>query len=261
VSARHLHKTYRRRSTSMSWKKTSIAALNDVDLTIPSGAVVGLIGPSGSGKTTLARCIAGVERPDSGEVWLAGKNLYSMSGAGFRELRRSIQLIFQDAAMAFNPRMTLEEIVAEPLRLGGSPPRQRRERSHDLLEQVGLLRQWSARHAAELSGGQRQRVAIARALAADPTVLILDESLSGLDLLTQTHVIDLLLRLREATSISYLFISHDLRLARRIATEIAVIHEGRIVERGSTRELLASPAHPCTRSLVDAMPSSIPGQL
>jgi ABC-type glutathione transport system ATPase component len=259
--ARHLRKTHRRRSSSIFWTKASITALNDVDLTIPTGAAVGLIGPSGSGKTTLARCIAGVERPDSGEVWLDGNNLYSMPKSAFRELRRSVQLIFQDAAMPFNPRMTLEEIVAEPLRLGGSTLKQGRERSHDLLEQVGLSRQWAGRRTAELSGGQRQRVAIARAMAADPSVLILDESLSGLDLLTQAHVIEVLLRLRQAASISYLFISHDLRLAGRIATEIAVIDEGRIVERGRTRELLTSPAHPCTQSLVDAIPSSIPGQL
>ena len=234
-----------------------MAVLKDVNLTIPSRDAIGLIGPSGSGKTTLARCIAGIERPDSGEILLDDRNLLSMPKPEFRARRRSIQLIFQDAAMAFSPRMTLEEIVAEPLRISGSSPKERREKSLDCLEQVGLSSQSAERRASELSGGQRQRLAIARALAASPELLILDEAVSGLDLITQTHVIELLLRLRQAASISYLFISHDLRLAGRIASEIAVMNRGCIVEYGRTPDLLANPAHPCTQALVNA----VPGQL
>lgn len=266
--ARRIAKAYHRRSASISWNKLSVPALKDADLTIPSGASVGLIGPSGSGKTTLARCLAGFERPDSGEVLLDGRSLFSVPAAEFRVLRRSIQLIFQDAAMAFNPRMTLENIVTEPLRIAGASPQEQREKSFDYLEQVGLSSQWAARRARELSGGQRRRLAIARALAANPSVLILDEAVSGLDLLTQTHIIELLLRLRQSRSISYLFISHDLRLAGRVATDIAVMSEGSIVECGRTRDLLANPSHPCTQALVSAITPpipaaapSVPGQL
>jgi peptide/nickel transport system ATP-binding protein len=256
--ASRISKGYRRRFTLLSGNKLPVTAVKEVDLTIPSGAAVGLIGQSGSGKTTLARCIGGIERPDSGEVLLDGRSLFATPKSEFRALRRSIQLIFQDAAMAFNPYMTLEEIVAEPLRIAGSSSVDRRERSFACLEQVGLSSKWAPRRASELSGGQRRRLAIARALVTKPRVLILDEAVAGLDLLTQSHVIELLLRLRQSEAISYLFISHDLRLAGRVATDIAVMDEGRIVERGRTRDLLAHPAHPCTQALVNAVKPLLP---
>jgi peptide/nickel transport system ATP-binding protein len=240
--ARDISKTYRRRPAILGGEARRIQALISVSITIPTAASFAVIGPSGSGKSTLARCLSGLEAPDSGEITLHGSSVR----------RRAVQLVFQDAAMAFNPSMKLGEIVSEPLRIAGSSRKEQQDRCIACLEQVQLPAAWVSRLACELSGGQRQRLAIARALAAEPEVLILDEALSGLDLIVQKQLVELLQSLQQLRRISYLVISHDLPLATQLADQIAVMDAGRIVEQGCTRDLVRYAHHPCARALLAA---------
>ncbi len=199
----------------------AVRALDGVDLTIAVGGTTALAGQSGSGKSTLARCLARLERPDAGEI----------TGT------ESVQLVFQDAAGSLNPRMRAAEIVAEPLAIRGIPRAERRRRALELMAQCGLSPDSAERFPFEFSGGQRQRLAIARALTLEPELLILDEALSGLDLSIQAQISNLLADLQEARGLTYLHITHDLTLARRVADHIAVMHRGRITECGSARDL------------------------
>jgi ABC-type glutathione transport system ATPase component len=231
-----------------------VEALRDVTFKVPAGASIGLVGESGCGKSTLARCLAGLEKPDAGEILLDGAELYSLPAAERRRRRRAVQLVFQSAAAALNPWLTVEDIVAEPFAIAGMTRRQRREEAARRMQQVGLEVSWRRRRPHELSGGQRQRVALARALAASPRVLLLDEALSGLDLPVQAQMVDLLLGLQGSLSLSYVFITHDLRLVGSIARDVAVMAGGSIVEYGAVGELFLRPRHECTRSLVAAIP-------
>ena len=211
--------------------------LRDIELMLDHGRILGLVGPSGCGKTTLARCIAGFEPPDSGEVRVDGP----------------VQLIFQDAAASLNPRFTAGEVIVEPLvirRWGNRTSR--REAAAKWMEVVGLLPSASGKRALEFSGGERQRLAIARALVLEPKLLILDESLSSLDYSIQSQVARLLLGLRERLELGCVLISHDLILVSRLADEIAVMDAGTIVERAATGDLIAHPKHPRTRELLEA---------
>jgi ABC-type oligopeptide transport system ATPase subunit len=232
-----------------------VQALDDVDLTVRRGSTVALVGRSGSGKSTLARCLMRLEEPSAGEILFDAQNILKLSKAEVISFRKKIQLIFQDSASAFNPRFTMAEIVEEPLRIHrrGAPAEQR-ERALFLMEQVGLQREWAEKLALELSGGQRQRLAIARALALQPELLILDEALSGSDLSIQAQVVNLLVELQEQHSLTYLLITHDLALAGHLADEIAVMHEGRIVEQARTSALFTNPQHAESRSLLAALP-------
>jgi ABC-type glutathione transport system ATPase component len=254
LGVRGLCKRYRRRAGPRSGPV--VQALEDVDLSVAAGSTTAVVGESGSGKSTLARCLARLEEPDSGDIRLEGRSLISISGPSLLQARRQIQLIFQDAAMALNPRLGAGEIVEEPLlimRRGGRP--ERRRRTLELLERVGLPAAWEARRPFELSGGQRQRLAIARALAVEPRVLILDEALSGLDVSSQAQIVNLLMDLRAASPLTCLYISHDLGLMARIADEVVVLYHGRVVEHGGTAAVLGAPRHPHTRSLVAAIPA------
>jgi ABC-type glutathione transport system ATPase component len=254
LRVRGLSKRYRRRAGSRGGPP--VQALEDVDLSVAGGSTMAVVGESGSGKSTLARCLARLEEPDSGNIQLDGRSLVSISGPPLIEARRQIQLIFQDAAMALNPRLGAGEIVEEPLlimRRGGR--QERRRRTLDLLERVGLPAAWEARRPFELSGGQRQRLAIARALAVEPKVLILDEALSGLDLSSQAQIVNLLMDLQAVRPLTCVYISHDLGLMARIADEVAVLYRGRVVERGAISAVLGAPRHPHTRGLVAAIPA------
>lgn len=224
----------------LSRRKFAVQALKDVQLEIPQGSTVAVIGRSGSGKTTLARCIAGFEQPDSGTIIFAGRN------------PRSVQLIFQDAGTGLNPRFTAVEAVAEPLEISRQGSRaQRRERALQLMEESGLASSWGERKVGEFSGGQRQRLAIARALAAEPELLILDESLSGLDLPLQAQFLRLLMELQQRHGLTFLHITHDLNFLPLFAHHVVVMEEGRIAEACSPAALFAS-SHPATRALVEA---------
>jgi ABC-type oligopeptide transport system ATPase subunit len=256
VCIRGLTKRYRRRA---SGRGATVDALAGVDLTIERGRAVALVGESGSGKSTLARCLAGQEEPTSGEICFDGALVWSLRGAARRAFRESVQLLFQDSAAALSPRLTASEIVSEPLEILGRGDRaQRRRRALELMETVGLSPAEAERRPLELSGGQRQRLAIARALAVKPRLLILDEAFTGLDASIQAQVAALLQDLRGREGLTYLFISHDLALMSVTADEVAIMFEGRIVERAEAARLFAAPAHPHTRALVAAVPSVPP---
>jgi ABC-type glutathione transport system ATPase component len=253
LQARGLTKTYVRRGARRG--TAPVRALDGVDLAIARGAAVALVGQSGSGKSTLARCLARLEAPDSGEVWLEGTEALAARGQALRALRGRVQLVFQDAASALSPRLTAAAIVAEPLDIRGVGNRgERRQRALELMEAVGLGAAYAGRRPLELSGGQRQRLGIARALAVQPALLILDEAFRGLDTSIQAQMAVLLEDLRARHGLTYLFISHDLALVSVLADEVAVMFEGRIVERGEPARLLADPRHPHARALVSALP-------
>jgi ABC-type glutathione transport system ATPase component len=214
-------------------RRRQVDALCGVDLTIKAGSTVALIGVSGSGKSTLARCVACLEVPDSGEIWFAGKKLNGLSQRELVPFRRQIQLIFQEPGASLNPRFTAVEIVTEPLFImGQGTKRERCERALALMELVGLSPRLGGRLPSELSGGQRRRLAIARALALEPKLLILDETLTGLDLSTRAQISNLLLKLQKAYSLTYLCITHDLSLVTHFADEVVVLDGGRIAEAG-----------------------------
>lgn len=213
-----------------------------------------LVGESGSGKSTLARCLAGLEEPTGGQIWFDGKNLLTLRGEVFFRMRREIQLVFQDSATALNPRFSAEEIISEPLAIQGESAKKRKQVATEWMERIGLPGAWLQRRPHEFSGGQRQRLAIARALVMQPRLLILDEALAGLDLSVQAQIVNLLQNLQAWNGLTYLYISHDLGLMGTIADEIAVLHDGQIVERQTTERLFAHPRHTVTQGLLDAIP-------
>ncbi|HXN19861.1 MAG TPA: ATP-binding cassette domain-containing protein [Candidatus Binatus sp.] len=229
----------------------AVKAFQDVDLELFSGKTLALVGESGAGKSSLARCIALLERPDSGEIELEGQDLLALDRKALFGIRRRVQMVFQEPASALNPRLTACEIIAEPLAIQREGTQlQQRERALQLMEQVRLDAKWERKLPFEFSGGQRQRLAIARALALKPSVLILDEALSNLDASNQVLILDLLAELQISHSLAYLHISHDLRLVSQFADEVAVMHEGRIVECKKTHDLFDSPEHSYTRELL-----------
>jgi ABC-type glutathione transport system ATPase component len=248
-----LSKRYLQRG-GFSRKTFVIDALSDVELDIAPGCLTALVGESGSGKSTLARCLAMMEKPDAGEIWFQGKSVAPGNVRELAHLRPKIQMVFQDSAGALNPRFSAAQIIAEPLeiqrRVTGPGLR---ERACELMEEVGLSPDWANRRPLEFSGGQRQRLAIARAIALKPTFLILDESLSGLDLSTQAQILNLLLDLQAAHALTYLLISHDLTLVGQVADSVAVMHQGRLVERGSREQVLGNPQHAHTQVLVGSV--------
>ncbi len=234
-------------------RRTVVNALQDVDLEVEQGKIVAVVGESGSGKSTLARCVARLENSDQGDIWFRDRALTRLSKKELRPFRSQMQLILQDSAGALNPRFTAAEAVEEPLVIQGSEKRERRRRhAVEVMQQVGLAAEWADRRVSQFSGGQRQRLAIARALVLRPSFLILDEGLSGLDLSTQTQVVNLLLDLREAHGFTYLVISHDLALVAEFADHIAVMHAGQIIERGTPEAIMGKPQHPQTAALVNA---------
>jgi ABC-type glutathione transport system ATPase component len=253
VRATGLSKSYVQRAP-FSQKRFVIDALVDVELEVAPASLTALIGESGSGKSTLARCLALLEKPDRGEIWFEGKEVSQTSSRELACLRPKIQMIFQDSAGALNPRFTAAEIIAEPLEIQQREEGRRlRSRACELMEEVGLSANWVDRRPLEFSGGQRQRLAIARAVALKPAFLILDESLSGLDLVTQAQILNLLLDLQKAHPLTYLLISHDLSLVGQVADSVAVMHQGRIVEHGAPQDVFAHPRHPHTRELLGSV--------
>ncbi|MBO0912412.1 MAG: ABC transporter ATP-binding protein [Acidobacteria bacterium] len=226
-----------RRGGWLSGRRAQVEALQEVDLKIRAGSIVALLGASGSGKSTLARCLACLEEPDSGEIWFREKNLRGLKKRELDPCRRQIQLIFQEASGSLNPRFTSVALVSEPLVIAGvGTSGERRDLALERMELVGLPASLERLLPSELSGGQRRRLVIARALMAEPKVLILDEALSGLDLSTRAQVSNLLVKLQEVFSLTYLLISHDPALVAHLADDVAVIEKGRIVARGG-REL------------------------
>lgn len=236
------------------WFGRARPILRGADLVLPRGAALGLVGPSGSGKSTLARAILGLSPVRSGTIRLAGQELTALSPAAWRPLRRRLQIVFQDPWASLDPRMRVVDIVAEGPRLHGLAPSaaSRLALAAEALAAVGLDEAFLYRYPHELSGGQRQRVAIARALALKPELLVLDEAVSALDPALKLEILTLLNALRARFRLSLLFIAHDLGAVLRLCERLAVMSEGRIVESGPSEALLAAPAHPLTRRLLEA---------
>jgi peptide/nickel transport system ATP-binding protein len=244
----------------MSGAGTTVHALEGINLNIPSGARIAIVGGSGSGKSTLAACLACLEKPTSGKIYFQGRDVTALSERELRPIRPQVQLVFQDSANAFNPDLTILQILEEPLLLNSKcDSEERQTRAATLLRSVGIPSEMLARKAAELSGGQRQRVGLVRALALEPKVLILDEALSALDSSVQAQIANQLLDLNSnptQTDINsaLLIITHDLVMAARLADEIVIMQNGLIVERGPSRRIMTAPEHEATKALVAATP-------
>ncbi len=238
-------------------RPSRVSAVDGVSLELGPGEVLGVVGESGCGKSTLARMLVGLERPDAGRIVYRGTEVTGGRARARAVLRRGVQMIFQDPYASLDPRMTVRELVTEPLsavRAGSAASR--RDRAVELLELVGLSAEMLTRYPHQFSGGQRQRIGIARALALDPDVLVCDEPVSALDVSVQAQVVNLLDDLRRRLGVSIVFIAHDLAVVRHIADRTAVMYLGRLAEVGPTETIFDAPAHPYTQALLSATPSA-----
>jgi peptide/nickel transport system ATP-binding protein len=255
LEARHLNKEFTAPRSFLSRRKPPRKVLNDVSLTIHDGEIVALVGESGCGKSTLGRALLMLDPADSGDILFAGKMLHKDDKQALRDLRKHLQVIFQDTNESLNPRHTVGRILAEPLEIHAvGSTAEREQQVRHLLARVELPADSINRFPHEFSGGQRQRIGIARAIALNPKLIVCDEAVSALDVSTQAQIIQLLLKLQAESGLSLLFITHDLGVVRRIANRVLVMQSGRIVESGSTRQIFLTPQHEATRSLLAAAP-------
>jgi oligopeptide transport system ATP-binding protein len=236
----------------------AVRAVDGVSFDLRRGETLGLVGESGSGKSTTGRALVQLNTPTAGSIRLDGRDIVDAKGAATAELRRRVQMIFQDPYSSLNPRMTVGAIIAEPLAIQGVDSGRRAARVAELLEIVGLPRAAQNRYPHQFSGGQRQRIGIARALALNPEIVIADEPISALDVSIQAQILNLLRRLQRELGLAYLFISHDLAAVRYISERIMVMYLGRIVESGSAAALYGRPLHPYTVALLSAAPTPDP---
>jgi oligopeptide/dipeptide ABC transporter ATP-binding protein len=259
LEIKNLYKTFPTKGRFLAKERGVVRAVNGVSLSIAKGEVLGLVGESGCGKSTLGRCILRLIEPDSGEVLFEGTDIMRLKGKEMKARRREMQVIFQDPYASLNPRMTVGDAIGEGLTVHGiAKGRERRERVLELLSMVGLRPDSIDKYPHEFSGGQRQRIGIARALALYPRFIIADEPVSALDVSIQAQIINLMESLKKDLGLTYLFISHDLRIIEHLCDRVAVMYLGEIVEMASTSDIYSKPLHPYTQALLSAIPVADP---
>jgi len=236
-----------------------VHAVDGLNFELAAGDTMALVGESGCGKSTAGRLVLRLLEATSGKVWFEGEDLMRLKPAEMRAKRRSLQMIFQDPYSSLNPRMTVEQTLTEPLALHGLATGKHHERAAELLDLVGLARQYLQRYPHEFSGGQRQRIGIARALAVEPRLIVCDEPVSALDVSIQAQVVNLMQDLQQRLGLAYIFIAHDLAVVKHISSHVAVMYLGQIVEYADKKSLFAQPRHPYTQALLSAIPLPEPG--
>jgi peptide/nickel transport system ATP-binding protein/oligopeptide transport system ATP-binding protein len=259
LEVKDLHKHYPVRGGIFSRTVGTVRAVAGVSLTVHAGQTLGLVGESGCGKSTLGRTLMRLEEPTSGQVLFEGRDLAAASGDELFKLRREMQMVFQDPYSSLNPRLTVGEIVREPMLVHGMGSKAEQiARVRELLATVGLGADALQRYPSEFSGGQRQRIGVARALSLNPRLVIADEPVSALDVSVQSQVLNLMVQLQRERGLAYVFISHDLSVVEHVSDVVAIMYLGRIVEMGPVRQIFDNPAHPYTRALMQAIPSGNP---
>lgn len=255
LEARGLVKTYQQRSGRFGFGTTEIKALDNVSVALKQGSTLAVVGESGSGKSTLARCLLQLQPYDSGEVVFQGQSLAQLDKDSLRNVRKNLQMVFQDPFASLNPRMRVGDIVGEGLLIHNiGNPESRKAQVIQMLERVGLTATDAQKFPHQFSGGQRQRIGIARALVLQPKVVICDEPVSALDVSVQAQILLLLKSLQQEMGLSYIFISHDLRVVRHIANDIVVMHKGKVVEQGAVENIYQHPQQSYTQQLLQAIP-------
>jgi oligopeptide/dipeptide ABC transporter ATP-binding protein len=254
LEAEHLVKEFPLRGGVLSRRVGAVHAVSDVSLAVHRSETLGVVGESGCGKSTTGRLLLNLLRPTSGTVRFGGKDIATLKGAERKALRRQLQIVFQDPYSSLDPRMTIGATLAEPLKVHGVWGDGGPDRVQALLDNVGLAPEHARRYPHEFSGGQRQRVGIARAIALNPSVVVLDEPVSALDVSIQAGIVNLLTNLQDSLGMAYIFIAHDLSVVRHLATRVAVMYLGKVVETGTRDDVYLKPSHPYTQALLAAVP-------